>query len=108
MAYLHSHSCDWSQDDFWNWHWTWKVWKFRAFGYNPISLIIYDDILWYLKPRYIKIEKNRMHSWRLMAGLIFQHAKRFFTMKWWTYESWKQVKDTAVCPGCGQRNFDID
>ena len=117
MADLHCHSCDWLQDDFWMWEWTWKIWKFRPFGYNPISLMI-DDIREYIKPRYSILEtwiarerglkSNKIHAWRLLMWGWKRHFTVIFTMKWRTWESWKKHKDTAVCPGCGDRNFDID
>lgn len=108
MSYLHCHTkgCGWSQDDFWNWKFTFKFWKPRAFGYNPISLII-DDIRIWIKPSYVKTDNGKIFSWMLMCKEIRRHSKRVFTQKWWTYKSFKKdVK--AVCPKCKKRCFDID
>ena len=120
MAYLHCHSCDWSQDDFWDWRWTWRFWKFRPFGYNPISLMI-DDIRDYIKPRYIEFDSSfarehgfkssKIHSWSMLLLEWKRHFKRIFNQKWWTYNSWKKDKDRpfgVVCPACKDDNFDID
>jgi hypothetical protein len=117
MAYLHCHSCDWEQDDFWNWKWTWKIWKERPFGYNPISLMI-DYVRRYMKPRYIEFDShfaesigfksNRIHSWRFMLHEFNRNFRRVRKMKWWTEDSWYKSREDAVCPGCGDKNFDID
>lgn len=117
MAYLHCHSCAWSQDDFWEWKWTWRLWQSRPFGYNPISLMI-EDIHEYIRPRYVEWDSgfakrngwksSRIHSWRVLAWSWKIHFKRFFTMKWWTWKDWQKHRKTAVCPHCGARNFDID
>lgn len=47
-------------------------------------------------------------SWKWLLLEIVKEYKNFKAMKWWTYEQWLRDKDTAVCPKCGQRNFDID
>lgn len=120
MAYLHCHTknCHWSQDDFWDWKWTWKIWKSRPFGYNPISLMI-DDVRLYIKPRYIRIERNtlkeitgkfgnQIFSWRLMIHELSRHFSRIKRQKYWTFKDFKKVRDVAVCPKCGMRNWDID
>lgn len=121
MAYLHCHSCDWSQDDFWSWNWSgvkkfWK-WSYRPFGYNPFSLLL-EDIAFYAKPKIVKMdswwaEENgfktaNIHSWRMLVRSVKLRFKGIANMKWWTWESWKKSKDNATCPGCGAQNFDID
>ena len=123
MAYLHCHTkgCNWSQDDFWDWKWVgilgfWR-WRHRPFGYNPFSMIL-EDVAEYWRPRFIEFDlyamkemgfnMKRIHSWRMLAYQVRKHFRRFFTTKWKTWEGWKKVRDTAVCPKCGQRNFDID
>ena len=118
--YLHCHTkgCGWSQDDFWDFHFTLKFWKFRAFGYNPLSLMI-DDLRDYLKPRYIGMDSSwakengfkstDIFSWRMMAWSLRRHFLRIFRQHWWTHKSWKKDYDKgAVCPNCKQQNFDID
>lgn len=110
MSYLHCHTpdCKWSQDDFWDWKFTFKFWKWksRPFGYNPLSLII-EDISEYSYPRFISDGKNKEFSWFIMLSQIKRHAKRIFTQKWWTYNSFKKDVD-AKCPRCGKIDFDID
>ncbi len=120
MAYLHCHSCHWSQDDFWEWRIKWAKllnWKYRPFGYNPLSLVL-EDIASYYKPRYIDFEQwfadengfksRNIFSWHIMLWSIKNHIKRLFTQTWWTYKSWRKDKDKAVCPNCGEVDFDID
>lgn len=120
MAYLHCHNCGWSQDDFWDWKWTFKFWKFRPFGYNPISLII-EDFKYYTKPQFFKYniylgkgkgyKSTKIHSWQTLLFELKHHSKRLFRQKWWTYESWKYDKKRgkAFCPECGSNGyFDID
>jgi len=117
MSYLHCHSCDWSQDDFWH------------KKYNPLTKI-WDDIKWLWKPRMIGmdidivkdlnkythvliIQKRVRHeykifSWNWLVLEFVKEIKILFQQKWWTYKSWQRHKDTAVCPKCKKRNFDID
>lgn len=123
MAYLHCHSCDWSQDDFWDWEWSglkrfWK-WRSRPFGYNPFSLML-EDIAEYWKPRIMIFDRCfaqelgfkscRIFSWRFMIWQLRLHFERIFTQKWWTHKSFRKDYDAgkAVCPGCGKVDFDID
>lgn len=119
MSYLHCHSCDWSQDDFY------------SKGYNPITKI-WSDIKWLWKPRMIKFDSmfvkidakelmkythvhiffknNKCFSWNWFLLEIIKDLKIGLKQKWWTYKSWKKDKDNGVakCPKCGQVNFDID
>jgi hypothetical protein len=111
MAYLHCHSCDWTQDDFWT-----KT-------YNPLTKI-WSDIKWLAKPRMIEFDQWALIDYRRYFPLIIinqsifswnwffvELAKEFHVlrnMKWFTWESWKKDKDIAVCPNCGKRDFDID
>jgi hypothetical protein len=138
MAFLHCHSCGWSQDDFYDvgfsiqycrWRKSW--WKVRVnFGYNPLTKM-WRDIKWWWKPRYIvmdnwylndilKFTKVKVKHQSVNRGqtkvfslcwLLVELVKDwrvFRNMRWLTYNSWKRHGDTAVCPNCGDRNFDID
>lgn len=164
MAYLHCHSCDWGQDDFWSlrFRFRWKKfskswWKLGLdFGYNPISKII-NDIKWLWRPRWFSLDtcivaelieytgvnvwvrkrkrliivpdvkgvmnvpavwdgptKERevtervVFSWQWLLLEFVKEWKNFRKMKWWTWDQWKNDRETAVCPKCGDRNFDID
>jgi hypothetical protein len=132
MAYLHCHTryqsltgrgkdCGWSQDDFWEWKgiFTFWRWKHRPFGYNPFSLILADiaenwwpqfkEFDWYAAKE-MGFKTKRVHSWVFLCYNVKRYFRRLFTMKWWTYESWKKDYDSglAVCPRCKKRNFDID
>jgi len=83
MSYLHCHTkrCRWSQDDFWHLKYNplTRMWtRLRVFGVFSVVTIITDEI------------------------------KNIRRMKWWTFKQWRRVRNTAVCPKCGLRNFDID
>ncbi len=118
MAYLHCHSCDWSQDDFW------------SKRYNPITKF-WSDVKWLWKPRIIDLDHNivddlikytkvpilfkkrdgwqyKFFSWNWLVLEIVKEVKNFRTQKWWTWEAFMKEKDTAVCPSCGAQDFDID
>ena len=137
--YLHCHTCDWSQDDFWNFKFKIeycsykKSWfKYRLYlGYNPISKTI-EDIKWLAKPRLMELEKDvffdlikytkvpvyrfksnkksicRFFSWNWLLLELIKEWKNFRNMKWITFKQWKRDSNIAVCPKCGDRNFDID
>lgn len=133
MAYLHCHSCGWSQDDFWTffkvYRWRKSWWKRFSFGYNPITKFI-DDVKWLWKPKWIRMDKwlvddlkvytgvsvktrvrnskFQVFSWSLLKLELVKEWKIFRNQKWWTYKSWLRNKDIAMCPKCGKRNFDID
>lgn len=123
MAYLHCHSCGWSQDDFWNFKINFK--SSRPFGYNPLSIFIEDyksyfnlkfrnwDRNFVLDNPEVKAHKNENGTYRIRNIRIWiletkRNFKRIFNQKWWTYKSWKKNKDKAKCPKCGEHNFDID
>lgn len=119
MAYLHCHSCEWSQDDFW------------SLRYNPITKM-WSDIKWLFIPRIIELDEwvvrdsveytgipvyklrddqlqpRRIFSWNWFILEAVREWKISRKMKWWTWESWIRDKDSAVCPACGNHNFDID
>jgi len=114
MAYLHCHSCEWSQDDFW------------TKRYNPLSLLIEDFGRLVRKPYFFEMDswalnevsrsckipifmyRGKIHSWNwffVEASLIMRAAKN---MTWYTEKQWERCRETAVCPNCGNQNFDID
>jgi hypothetical protein len=121
MAYLHCHGklengedCGWSQDDFWT-----------EGGYNPVSFLQKDRDLeknlfrdkmyfdeWMLKDmgiEYGKDEKGFYCSGRqYVTWELRRKANNIEKMFITTEAQWKQVRDVAVCPNCGQRNWDID
>ncbi len=107
MAYLHCHSCDFSQDDFWH------------EGYNPIRFLYknyeksllsdeLDEIVpmdkWWLKEQGVEFVTNR--------DIILMKLKNMITtitnMKYPRQKDWDKVKQTAVCPKCLKRDWDID
>lgn len=114
MAYLHCHSCYWSQDDFYSrsynpltklWRdfkWLWKPYRFQIDSHCINDLTKYTHI-----PVYVW-NKNTVFSWNWLLLETVKDIKVALETKWWTWESWKKVKDTAVCPKCGDKNWDID
>lgn len=137
MAYLHCHSCDWSQDDFYtkgynfftkmwdDFKWTCKprVIKFDG-GVRDFKKGLWTPILIWKKKRLFEYGKLRPHpnsnethcmvtdycvfSWNWMLVEFERNIRSLIHMKWYTWEKWHKVKDKAVCPKCGDRNFDID
>jgi hypothetical protein len=90
-----------------------------------------DSIGWTIKPRIIEMDtyyveeqkeyrkipiiskskargQSRVFSWNWLLIELERDITSFLHMKWWTWEKWNKVKDKAVCPKCGDRNFDID
>lgn len=129
MAYLHCHTkdCGWSQDDFWEYKFTWKAWKQfftfqwqkRPFGYNPFSILLEDIAIWG-KPRRIKMDSqwlkdnnckgNTVHSWFLLRKGFKRYRNVKKEMVYKTSNDWKEARDNGspVCPKCGKANWDID
>ena len=119
MAYLHCHSCDWSQDDFW------------TRRYNPITKF-WDMVKWLWRPRTLEIDdwlvadleeytkvsvwrfkgasrgQVRVFSWDWLWLEFVKNWRLFRAQKWWTWKAWKKARGNAVCPECGEKDFDID
>lgn len=119
MAYLHCHSCDWSQDDFW------------SFSYNPFTKF-WSDIKWLIRPRILTLDgwivndltkytgvnvhrfrstqkgPVKVFSWQWLWLEIVKEIKLTRDQRWWTWKSWKRDRATAKCPKCGKVDFDID
>ena len=124
MAFLHCHSCDWGQDDFWD------------KSYNPITKM-WTDIKWLWKPRWFQMDDHcvddlsrytgvkvfrkhscphgqlKVHSWNWLLLEMFKELKVCRRMKWWTWKGWKKEWEKRtpywpVCPECGNQDFDID
>lgn len=106
MAYVHCHSCDWAQDDFW------------TKRYNPVSWFFRETLRSYWKPRYIEYDKwfveelgfegNHLHSWYMIWRDIKRFPRRLLNQHWWTNDSWNKDPDKWVCPECGKKDLDID
>jgi len=108
MAFLHCESCDWQQDDF-----------YEMDGYNPPKyLSSWNDSLCgkrsdkidelFSKDSQFLREFGPISTREIIAKEYDKYAQRIRGMKWITREQWDRDKDTAVCPKCGDRNFDID
>jgi len=50
----------------------------------------------------------QVFSWQWLKVEWVKNWRSFRHMEWWTWKSWKKARDNAVCPKCGERNFDID
>jgi hypothetical protein len=128
MAYLHCHSCDWSQDDYWDFRLTRKYgylnikWLGIGWGYNPISCFLSELFgkHGYLRPRRIKFDsyaakeygwkRSNPHSWFLLMYEFKRMLRKFKDMRWKTHEAFRKDSDAdkAKCPHCGAVNFDVD
>ena len=103
MSYLHCHSCRWEQDDFWDIN-----------GYTPLR----EDYIQWLRECLFKdfvqttdyeTEMNiTLPGKEHVARELEKVARIVRRHKWTTFDNWKRDKNTAVCPKCGQRNWDID
>lgn len=105
MSFLHCHSCSFSQDDF-----------YSVDGYNPANYLrdwmeklCSDDVdkQFSTDIQFIK-DIGAISTREVIAQEFEKFANRIREMKWITYEQWQKDKDTAVCPMCGERDFDID
>lgn len=106
MAYLHCHSCDWSQDDFYD------------KGYNPAKYLLdWNEYLFGDKKdqldksftddaEFLRVNGN-ISTREVIAREYENYAKRIREMKWVSYEDFKNDK-SARCPKCGADDFDID
>ena len=114
MAFLHCHSCNWSQDDFWD-----------KDGYSPLKevliLFLKDNLFKdkiYVDPTFSqdnqdlivhKDEKGHyVTGQEYVAHDLMKRARSINNMAVRTYDEWKKVKDTFTCPKCGSKNWDID
>jgi len=72
---------------------------------------IVDYLVWYTKVPVFRWRRGcdyHFFSWNWLALEFVKNLRIGIEMKWWTWDSWKREMDTAVCPKCGDRNFDID
>ena len=105
MSFLHCHSCNWEQDDF-----------YSIDGYNPASYLkswmkdlCGDNIDEQFSNDSNFLKENGSISRREVIAREFEKfAGRIREMQWVTWEQWQKDRETAVCPVCGERNFDID
>lgn len=103
MAFLHCHSCDWSQDDFWDetynpmrWLLTWEK-----------ELLTKDlDSAWTDDKN--AIAETGCKTWReILAKQLENGASRIQEMLFRTAEDFYANKHRP-CPKCGDVNWDID
>jgi len=111
MAYLHCHSCNWGQDDFW-----------EKNGYNPVKSLRYcEDYLfkdkvymdkWGIDDRGLEAREDEGGYWvpghELAAAILMSYSNNIKNMAVKTEKEWEKVKDDFKCPKCGSDNWDID
>lgn len=105
--YLHCHTkgCEWEQDDF-----------YSVDGYNPAEYLqswmkeLCGDKVDEQFSTDIQFVKDfgPISTREVIARQFEKFAKRIRNMPWITWEQWEEDRETAVCPKCGKRNFDID
>lgn len=107
MSYLHCHSCDFSQDDFWSEN-----------GWNPIKSFESDkdtllnkdldevvemDSVWLEENGYKKVTRRDLVLYHLD-----QIKSRITRMIYRTFEEYKEKNPDRICPKCGKKDLDID
>ena len=105
MAYLHCHTCNFSQDDFWD-----------KDGYNPTtSLKHWKSDLFSTKidepfstDRMFIKENGNITLREVIAQQFERVAKRIRNMKYRTLEEFKEKNPERICPVCGNKTLDID
>ena len=110
MAYLHCHSCDFSQDDFWS-----------SDGWNPVKSLLdhkddffrddfYEDCgmdaNWKEEIGYGRDEIVTRQE--LLAHEFERRAKWIRDMKYRTFEELKEKNPEGICPCCGKEELDIE
>lgn len=106
MAYLHCHSCDWSQDDFYDEH------------YNPAKYLMnWNEYLFgkkiderdqqYTDDTQFLRDNGPITTREVIAREYDKFARRIRTMKWMTDKEFRDDPN-KLCPKCGADNLDID
>jgi hypothetical protein len=121
MAYVHCHTCGWTQDDFW------------SKKYNPVRSILKHD-MYLLRSQYIRVDlyyvqhtkltlllrlttrvdgKYYAHSWLLLWRSLRRCCKLLPAQVWWTQASWQRAiaknhNRYPNCPACGDDTLDVD
>lgn len=129
MSFLHCHSCDFSQDDFWDFSFGKHGYKkilFWYWKYNPISLFLSYVFgqsnfskCGYIIPRRIKFgheiledypnwKRHDPHSWWLIGHEFKSMIRKFKYQRYWTFEEFKRKNPEYICPICGKKELDID
>ena len=109
MSYLHCHSCNFNQDDFWH------------KGYNPIKYLqdwtdqlfredFYEDrgmdSNWKEEIGYGRDQK--VTTQELLAHELERSAKVIREMRYRTLEEYRAKNPEGICPKCGKKDLDID
>ena len=116
MAFLHCHTCGWSQDDFWTsnynplrssdierlktilfFHEKFRRCNFASLQREHPEIPIHEDE----EGKYVLTTDLVAHELRMMAKVIEGMAVK-------TSKEWKKVCETFVCPKCGSNVLDVD
>lgn len=103
MAYLHCHTCGWSQDDFWS-----------KDGYNPFRSDIVDHLRDSLFKDNIHLgayddqPEMNLSGQEYVARELIEMAKNIRLMYIKTEEEFQLIKKDFACPDCGSSDWDID
>lgn len=108
MAYLHCHSCEWSQDDFWHEGWNPVV----AFQRDLDDLLYGDlDAIIQMDPQFLK-DRGYTQEQFTRRKHILHHLSQIWqcvnNMKYRTEEEYREKNPERKCPSCGERALDID
>ena len=108
--YLHCHSCDWSQDDFYSESYNpadyLKDWNEYLFGEKKDEL----DKQFSTDSEFVR-QNGAITAREVLARNYEDYANRIRKMKWVTHESFAKDRNAGIakCPKCGSSdNFDID
>ena len=112
MAYLHCHSCNFSQDDYWSE----KGWNpVKAFQDDLDTLINKDlDEIVSMDTYWMKKEENGHKDYKqvtrrdLVLYHLWQINQRIEGMVYRTHEELKEKNPEMLCPKCGKRDLDVD
>lgn len=94
MSFVHCHSCNWEQDDFWSWR------------YNPVRFFFTQDVPTWIKPEMVNLRRSyggSVFSWYVLFDQFRKWCRRVWTQKWWTYSAYRAAVDAGHggCPVCG-------
>lgn len=100
MAFVHCHSCEWEQDDF-----------YSENGYNPAKYLaswnkqlLGSDIDKQFTDDAGFIRRNGTITTREVIAREYERfAQRIRDMKWITYEQWDNDPNKWKCPKCGAK-----
>lgn len=102
MAYLHCHSCDWEQDDFWGG----RDYPIRQDTIEWLrDLLLRDTVVISLG---CDGPEKETDTREVVAYELERLARRIRNMHVKTEDEFKKIKHIFTCPKCGSKSWDID